>query len=132
MLKKLTSFAAALALCVSLAAQEKKPVTVADFVGTWNIEMMSHQVALVIEAGEGSQVTATMMMMGNDVLLKGELVDRTLMLTGVKTEGGPVAPKPGAEPITATIQEDGTLAGEMMTNMGPARWTGEKLRKKKQ
>lgn len=136
MLRKISYFVAALAVSASVAAQEKKPVTVADFVGTWNIEMMSHQVALVIEAGEGNTVTATMMMMGNDVLLKGELVDRTLMLTGVKTEGaaegGHVAPKPGAKPITATIQEDGTLAGEMMTNMGPAKWTGEKLKKKKQ
>lgn len=136
MLKKITSFVAAVAVSASVAAQEKKPVTVADFVGTWNVEMMSHQVALVIEAGEGNTVTATMMMMGNDVLLTGELVDRTLMLTGVKTEGaaegGHVGPKPGAKPISATIQEDGTLAGEMMTNMGPAKWTGEKLRKKKQ
>ena len=38
---------------------------------------MSHQVALVIEKQEGNKVTGTMMMMGRDVPLKGELVDRT-------------------------------------------------------
>jgi hypothetical protein len=79
--------------------------------------------------------------------LKGELVDGTLTLVGVKSDGatgsatlggGPQhgAPasgqKPAARPITATLQDDGTLAGEMMTNQGPAKFTGEKLKKKKQ
>ena len=85
MLKTLT-FVAALAVAVTAAAQDKK-VTAADFAGTWNIEAMSHQIALVIEPAEGNKVTATMMMMGRDMLLKGELVDRTLTLVGVKTRG---------------------------------------------
>ena len=109
---------------------------------------MSHQVALVIEPAEGNKVTATMMMMGNDMPLKGELVDGTLTLVGVKTEGATGAVKvgggpaqhggdaaghqPPARPIIARLQEDGTLAGEMMTNQGPAKWTGEKLKKRKQ
>ena len=140
MLKTLTSLVAVVALAASLAAQDKKPVTVADFVGTWNIEVMSHQVALVIEPAESNKVTATMMMMGNDVPLKGELVDRTLTLSGVRTEGAaatapPVAPHvahqpPALKPITVTMQDDGTVAGEMMTNQGPVKWTGAKLKKK--
>jgi hypothetical protein len=128
-------------------AQQKKNVTVADFVGTWNIEMMSHQIALVIEAGEGNKVTATMMMMNNDTPLKGELVADTLTLTGVKKEGSEgsaavIAPNgateappqrmmPPPKPITVTLMEDGTIGGEMMTNQGPVKWTGEKLRTKK-
>ena len=60
-----------------------KPVTVADFAGTWNIEFMSHQLALVIEPGQGNEATATMMVMGRDIPLKGELVDRTITFTGV-------------------------------------------------
>ena len=142
MLKKVTFLLAVLLLSTPAWAQDKKPVTVADFVGTWNIEMMSHQVALVIEPADGNKVTATMMMMGNDVPLKGELVDRTLTLSGVKTEGAaaaaqPVAPHvahqpPAPKPITVTLQDDGTVAGEMMTNQGPVKWTGEKLKKKKQ
>jgi hypothetical protein len=145
MLKKITFLIAALSLSTLVSAQDKKAVTVADFVGTWNIEMMSHQVALVIEPAEGNKVTATMMMMGNDMPLKGELVDGTLTLTGVKpsgstatatTLGGPqhgeaTGTKPPAKPITAKLQEDGTLAGEMMTNMGPTKWTGEKLKTRK-
>ncbi len=148
MLKTATYLFAVLAMSTVAAAQAKKAATVAEFVGTWNIEMMSHQVALVIEPAEGNKVTATMMMMGNDVPLKGELVDGTLSLVGVKTEGSTGAAKlgggtaahgdeaqaqrPPARPVTVTLQEDGTLAGEMMTNQGPAKFTGEKLKKRKQ
>ena len=128
--------AALLTLTASLAAaQDKKPVTVADFAGTWNVEVMSHQIALVIEPQEGNKVTATMMMMGTDVPLKGELVDDTLTLTGVKPEAGAVGAHvpqgPGAKPITVKLLEDGTVAGEMMTSNGPVKWTGEKLQTKK-
>ena len=146
MLKKIT-FVAALAIAVTAAAQEKK-VTVADFAGTWNIEVMSHQIAMVIEPAEGNTVTATMMMMGRDTLLKGELVDKTLTLVGVKSAANGTMPPEhgttghdhevpasaaggGPKPILVTLQEDGTIAGEMMTNQGPVKWTGEKLRAKK-
>jgi hypothetical protein len=146
MLKMLT-FVAALAIAVTAASQEKK-VTVADFAGTWNIEVMSHQIALVIEPAEGNKVTATMMMMGRDTLLKGELVDRTLTFVGVKSEANGAMPPEhgtpghdhevpaaaagaGPNPIIVTLQEDGTIAGEMMTNQGPVKWTGEKLRAKR-
>jgi hypothetical protein len=143
MLKTISLAIALFAFATAASAQEKK-VTVADFEGTWNIEAMSHQIALVVEPKEGNKVTATMMMMGRDMLLKGELVERTLTLTGVKPEGAaaaaPAAPQHGApaasasapaKPITVTLQEDGTIVGEMMTNMGPVKWTGEKLRTKK-
>jgi hypothetical protein len=143
MLKSLT-LVAALAIAVTAAAQEKK-ITTADFAGTWNIEVMSHQIAMVIEPAEGNKVTATMMMMGRDTLLKGELVDKTLTLVGVKSEangnmppehGTPghdheVPPAAAPKPIVVTLQEDGTIAGEMMTTGGPVKWTGEKLRGKK-
>ncbi len=105
---------------------------------------MSHQIALVIEPTEGNKVTATMMMMGRDMLLKGELADRTLTLVGVKTESTgatpaaadhgappPAAPAHRPKPIIVTLQEDGTMVGEMMTNQGPVKWTGEKLKTKK-
>ena len=144
---KMITFVAALAIAVTAAAQEKK-VTVADFAGTWNIEVMSHQIAMVIEPAEGNTVTATMMMMGRDTLLKGELVDKTLTLVGVKSEANGTMPPEhgtpghdhelpaaaaggGPKPILVTLQEDGTIAGEMMTNQGPVKWTGEKLRAKK-
>ena len=143
MLKSLT-LVAALAMAATANAQDKK-ITTADFAGTWNIEVMSHQIALVIEPAENNKVTATMMMMGRDTLLKGELVEKTLTLVGVKSEANGAMPHEhgspghdhevpagaGPKPIIVTLQEDGTIAGEMMTTGGPVKWTGEKLRAKK-
>jgi hypothetical protein len=144
----LKSFSLALlftAVAVAASAQDKK-ITTADFAGTWNIEVMSHQLALVIEPAEGNKVTGTMMAMGRDTLLKGELTDRTLTLVGVKTENNGTAPQHApaggaqhagntppahAHPIIVKLLEDGTIEGEMTTNMGQVKWTGEKLRTKK-
>ncbi len=151
MLKTCSTLAIVLALAAGASAQEKPAVTTADFAGTWNIEVMSHQIALVIEATEGNKVTATMMAMGRDTPLKGELVDRTLTLVGVKTDAeAAAAPDPAAahaaaepgagheahaapapKPIIATLQDDGTLVGEMTTTAGPVKWTAEKLKKRK-
>ena len=133
MLRKVSFALLVSLLAVAAAAQEKK-VTVDDFAGTWNIEVMSHQVALVIEKQEANKVTGTMMMMGRDVPLKGELVDRTITFVGVKTEGevgGHLNTAAHAKPIVVTMQDDGTLTGEMMTNNGPVKWTGEKLKTRK-
>ena len=33
--------------------------------------------------------------------------------------------------IVITLLDDGTISGEMVTNMGPVKWTGEKLKTKK-
>ena len=141
MLKSLTVIAA-LAVAVAAGAQVKK-VTTADFAGTWNIEVLSHQIAMVIEPAEGNKVTATMMMMGRDTLLKGELADRTLTLVGIKTENNGNMPAtgdhaiptqastPAPQPILVTLLEDGMISGEMMTSQGPVKWTGEKLKTKK-
>ena len=139
MLKKLSIVVAGSVLAMATVAAQDKNVTMDDFVGTWNIEVMSHQVALVIEKQDATKATATMMMMGRDVPLKGELVDRTITFVGVKAEGQDshlTTPQHGAQggnakPIVVTLQEDGTLTGEMMTNNGPVKWTGEKLRARK-
>ena len=140
MVKTLTpALLVSLLASTTVAAQDKK-VTMDDFVGTWNIEVMSHQVALVIEKQDATKATATMMMMGRDVPLKGELVDRTMTFVGVKADGDAshlAAPQHGgapggnAKPIVVTLQDDGTITGEMMTNNGPVKWTGEKLRTRK-
>lgn len=146
-MSKKTLVALLVVAAASIASAQEKKVTVGDFAGTWNIEVMSHQVALVIEAGEGNKATATMMMMGRDTFLKGELVDRTMTFVGVRSEANgnmpadhdhqpPASAAPAAsgmkpQPIVVTLQDDGTITGEMMTNNGPLKWTGEKLREKK-
>ncbi len=129
--------AAALVASAGVAFAQDNQITTADFAGTWNIEVMSHQIALVVEPKDPKSVTATMMIMGRDVPLKGDLVDRTLTLVGIPGEtsdGGHVTAKPagqGGHPIVVTLQDDGTIAGEMMTNNGPAKWTGETLKTRK-
>jgi hypothetical protein len=142
---KIISLTLLMTASAALASAQDHALTTADFVGTWNIEAMSHQIALVIEPVDATHVTATMMMpMGPDMLLKGELVDRTISLVGVKdpalagsassTEGHlatPAAPPANAKPITVTLLDDGTISGEMMTTRGPVKWTGEKLKTKK-
>lgn len=138
-----------LALCAAAClttASAQTAITTAEFEGTWNIELMSHQIALVIAPKDDTHVTATMMMMGRDVALKGELKDRTLTLVGDKTaapqgegsaapataEGhGPGPMAAGPRPIVVTLQPDGTITGDLMTQQGPATFTGEKLRKRK-
>jgi hypothetical protein len=142
---RIISLTLLLTASASIAAAQDQKLTTADFAGTWNIEAMSHQIALVIEPVDATHATATMMMpMGADMMLKGELIDRTISLVGVKdpaavggaapSEGHvatPAAPRANAKPITVTLLEDGTISGEMMTNRGPVKWTGEKLKTKK-
>ena len=142
MFKQISVALAIVAIATSALAQEKA-ITVADFIGTWNIEVMSHQIALVIDPQEGNKVTGTMMMMGRDTLLKGELSGRTITFTGIKTEDNGTAPAgadhqhpantppANAKPIVVTLLDDGTLSGEMMTSGGPVKWVGEKLKTKK-
>lgn len=123
------------------------PVSTADFAGTWNIDVASHQVALVIDVTDDTHVTATMMIMGRDLPLKGELAGRTLTLVGIKAPGTPTdgaaaearlhagaaqaTPAAPPKPITVTLEEDGTLSGEMMTTQGPTQWTGKRLKPRK-
>jgi hypothetical protein len=136
---KTLSLALLVTLFTAAASAQDKKVTAADFAGTWNIEMMSHQVALVIEPQDGNTVTATLMVMGRDIPLTGELVDKTLTLVGVKADfdavpqhGGVAASNgPNAKPLVMSLQDDGTLTGEMMTNQGPVKWTGERLKTRK-
>ena len=137
MLKKISLTIAFAAVTIAASAQEKN-VTVADFVGTWNIEMMSHQIALVVEPAEGAKVNATLMIMGRDTPLKGEFAARSITLSAIKQEGEAGSPGvhampagSGAKPLVISMQDDGTIAGEMMTQQGPVKFTGEKLKAKK-
>lgn len=128
----------ALTVVTSAAFAQARSATLADYEGTWNIELMSHQIALVVEPKDDGTAAATMMIMGNDLHLKGEVVNGELVLKGVKPEGTETSPSvhmvpasEGARPIVIKLQEDGTINGEMMTQMGAAKFTGEKLKAKK-
>ncbi|HUU32719.1 MAG TPA: hypothetical protein VMW48_01585 [Vicinamibacterales bacterium] len=136
------ALAAFIAAWMTTVSAQPAPVTTADFSGTWNIEFMSHQIALVIETRDATHVTATMMMMGRDLPLKGELAGRTLTLVGDRAAGATEAPVEAADgahgpptappkPIVVTLEDDGTISGEMTTTHGPGTFTGERLKKRK-
>jgi hypothetical protein len=137
MKKAMMAAIVALAVCGSAAAQEKKIDEKTNVTGTWDMSMMSHQIGLVLEQ-EGTAVTGTLMMMGKDVPLSGDFTDGKLSLVGkgafmsrpdAHGEGGQ---KPIPITLTGVLKDDGTLEGEAPAmGGGTAKWTAERLRKKK-
>jgi hypothetical protein len=122
------------AMALGPAAQEKKTNEKTNVTGTWDVNLMSHQFALVLEQ-EGSKVTGTMMMMGKDIEMEGEFVDGTISLVGkgasfVRRDDPHAAPV--AIRLTGVLKEDGTMEGEAPGMHGDAAtWTAERLKKKK-
>jgi hypothetical protein len=132
---------AVLALTAGASAQTKKGDDLKSVAGTWDVNLMSHQVALVLEqdAKDATKVSGTLMVMGKDVEVNGEFVDGKLTLIGKGALMGPRGgdghdgkDAPPATPLklTATMKDDGTLEGEMPMPQGAAKWTAERLKKK--
>jgi hypothetical protein len=116
------------------AAQEKKIDEKSNVTGTWDVNLMSHQFALVLEQ-QGTKVTGTMMMMGKDIEMEGEFVDGKLSLVG-KGAGLVRSDDPHAKPValklTGVLKEDGSMEGQAPDMHGEAAtWTAERLKKKK-
>ena len=132
-----------------LLAQDKPPAQ--GIAGTWNLSLIGDHVVpvgLVLEQ-DGKKVTGTMMLMGTDVPVEGQFVDGTLTLSGnASVMSGPEhggKPAPGAAParesapgpaptklaLSATLQDDGTLAGEFATPRGAMKLTAERFRERK-
>ena len=129
--------AAILALAGVASAQDKKIDEKTNVTGTWDMTMMSHQIGLVLEQ-DGTAVTGTLMMMGKDVPLSGDFTDGKLSLVGKgafmsRPDGhGGEGQKPIPITLTGVLKDDGTLEGEAPAmGGGTAKWTAERLRKKK-
>ena len=118
----LTSFSALAA--GPLLAQQNKSNATSTIAGTWNMTLMSHQVALEIKQ-DGKKVTGTLMMPGRDVPVEGEYVEGVLTFSATGGEAGSPQMK-----FEGKLQEDGTLAGEMVSPRGKAQWTAERLKKR--
>ena len=110
--------------------QEPTP-SLTDVTGVWIMLVEGHQIGLELEQ-KGTTVEGVMHAMGTRQLLKGTYVERALTLVGEKIEGEPEGPhgNPHAGPIEARMLDDGTLEGELSTNRGRRKWTGERLRKR--
>jgi hypothetical protein len=104
-----------------------------DVTGVWVMTVEGHQFGLELEQKE-QKVEGVMLAMGRRVLLVGDFVGRVLTLKGERPEDG-AGFSHGSEspatagPITATMTDDGTLEGELSTNRGRSKWTGERLEK---
>ena len=113
----------------SAPAQEQQSQSLTDVTGVWVMLVAGHQIGLELEQ-KGSRVEGIMHAMGQRILLVGDYVDRKLTLKGERpedqlTHGGETQ----AGPITATMLDDGTLEGELSTNKGRTKWTGERFKK---
>ena len=126
------SFTALTGAASGLAQGAGTAPSLTDVTGVWTMQVESHQMGLELEQ-KGTKVEGVMLAMGQRILLVGTYVDRTLTLKGERPEGGSgSAPPPdsGAGPIVATMKDDGTLDGELSTQRGRAKWTGERLQKR--
>lgn len=122
------------AITIGPAAQEKKIDEKTNVTGTWDVNLLSHQFALVLEQ-QGTKVTGTMMMMGRDIEMEGEFVDGKISLAG-KGAGFARRDDPHGKTVpiklTGVLKEDGTLEGEAPGLHGDtATWTAERLKKRK-
>lgn len=119
-----------IAMVTSAAAQGAGSTT--DLTGVWVMTVEGHQFGLELEQKE-QKVEGVMLAMGRRVLLVGDFVDRVLTLKGERPEDGAGFSHGGEEakagPIVATLKDDGTLEGELSTNRGRSKWTGERLKK---
>lgn len=112
----------------SLAQQQSASGSLTDVTGTWVMLVAGHQIGLELEQKD-TKVEGVMHAMGQRVLLIGEYKDRALTLKGERPEDGSGHDGKGGA-IVATMLDDGTLEGELTTNHGRAKWTGERFKKR--
>ncbi len=137
------ALALTLALGTTLPAQPgaASPAgSLTDVTGVWTMQVESHQIGLELDQ-KGTKVEGVMLTMGQRILLVGTYVDRTLTLKGERPEDGAAGgahgggsgsqdgQDSGPRPIVATMKDDGTLDGELSTQRGRAKWTGERLKR---
>jgi hypothetical protein len=130
----LAALALAVTSALSAAQTPARPAaSLTDVTGVWTMLVEGHQIGLELEQ-KGTKVEGVMLAMGRRVLLVGEYVERTLTLKGERPEDGAGSShngEPGKDapgPIVAAMKDDGTLEGELSTNRGRTKWTGERLK----
>lgn len=130
MVNFLARIAAVMVLTATITnTQPAEPAgSLTDVTGTWVMEVSGHQIALELEQKD-TRVEGIMHAMGQRVLLVGDYKDRALMLRGERPEDGAGHDGKGA-PIVATMLDNGTLEGELTTNHGRMKWTGERFKKR--
>jgi hypothetical protein len=126
----LTTASLVIVLSTPTNGQPKAAGSLTDVSGVWIMLIEGHQVGLELEQTD-STVKGVMLVMGQRQLLEGKYVERELTLKAEKGADGSGGPhgSPAAGPIVAKMLDDGTLEGELSTNRGRTKWTGERLQK---
>lgn len=129
-MRHFTTFTCLLLLTATVARgdQQAEAGSLTDLTGTWVMLVAGHQFALELEQKD-TRVEGVMHSMGQRVLLIGEYKDRALTLKGERPEDG-TGHDGKAGPIVATMLDNGTLEGELSTNHGRTKWTGERFKKR--
>lgn len=115
-------------VCTLLVGVGAQDGSLTDLTGTWVMLIEGHQIALELEQKDNT-VEGVMHAMGQRILLVGEYTERILTLKGERPEDG-IAHGSNAGPIVARMLDDGTLEGELSTNRGRTKWTGERFKKR--
>ena len=123
-----TSFALVVGLLSMPGGQEPKAGSLTDVTGVWVMMVEGHQIGLELDQ-KSDRVEGIMHVMGQRILLVGTYVDRNLTLKGERPEDQLPHGNSEAGPITAMMLDDGRLEGELSTNKGRAKWTGERFKK---
>ena len=119
----------AAALWLTPASQEaQSAASLTDVTGVWVMMIEGHQIGLELDQ-KADRVEGIMHAMGQRILLVGSYVDRKLTLKGERPEDQLPHGNSASEPITATMLDNGTLEGELSTNRGRTKWTGERFKK---
>ncbi len=125
----LLALAAVLAV-QSASDQDQQHGSLTDVTGVWVMLVEGHQIALELDQ-KGDRVEGIMHAMGRRILLVGTYADRQLTLKGERPEDQLPHGNAEAGPITAAMLDNGTLEGELSTNRGRTKWTGERFKKPK-
>lgn len=116
----------------AVTGQEPKPAEKAsetpDLTGTWVMLLEGHQVGLEIEQKE-KVLLGTLHIMGQRVLVDGEVTDRVFTLASDSQIGDANSHTMVPIKITGTHRPDDTLEGEIGMSRGPMKWTAERLKK---
>ena len=91
-----------------------------NITGTWVLDVMGHQVGLGLEQ-DGKKLTGTLVIMGQNVLVEGEIADGYFTLASAPDEARQVK-------LSGKLKEDGTLEGDVDAGHGTHRWKGEWLK----
>jgi hypothetical protein len=144
LLKRCGALAAlALALSLPFAGRAGAQDKTASLSGDWNVSIVAdHVVPMGLTLHQdGTKITGTLMLMGNDVPIEGEFVDNTLTIAGdASVMGGDAHLDPNAKgtrlmptklTLTGAMKDDGTLAGQFATPRGSVPWTAERFHERK-